>query len=300
MYPTKSLLTVLAGASLVGATATGLTKPVQKVVVFGDSFSDTGIWGSLIWPDYLGNYLRIPVNVFAKAGATCSNNLTPRIWPDVIHNETSLYTTEKTNGTLGRLDPSTTVYTIWIGTNDVGSGCLLTGDNAPGVTVVDTTKCAVNWVKTMYESGARNFLFQNMVPLHRSPMYKRDAYLTRYWTIPNNMTELSIFMESEVNTGNAISKLLLQDLAPTLRGAHIGYFDSYGLFSDIMDHPGQYLNGTAPLNVTGCVNACPYAPYGTDPEYCTVANGTDVDSFVWWDELHPSDQVHRIVAKEIA
>lgn len=53
-------------------------------------------------------------------------------------------------------------------------------------------------------------------------MYKRDAYLTRYWTIPNNMTELSLFMETEVKSGNAISKLLLQDLAPTLRGAHIG------------------------------------------------------------------------------
>lgn len=161
MYPTTaSLLAILAGACLTNAA--GLTKPVQKVVVFGDSFSDTGIWGSLIWPDYLGNYLKIPISVFAKAGATCSNALTPRIWPDVIHNETSLYTTQRNNGTLGWLDPATTVYTLWIGTNDVGSGCLLTGDGAPGVSVVDTTTCAVNWVKSMYDSGARNFLFQNV------------------------------------------------------------------------------------------------------------------------------------------
>jgi hypothetical protein len=89
------------------------------------------------------------------------------------------------------------------------------------------------------------------------------------------------------------------------------------LFTDIMDHPRQYLNGTAPLNVTGAVNACPFAAYGTQPLYCTVANGTDADSFIWsvilvfgtsieysplfrYDELHPSDQVHRIVAREIA
>ena len=53
-------------------------------------------------------------------------------------------------------------------------------------------------------------------------MYKKDAYLTTYWTIPNNMTEMSLFMETEVKTGNALSKLLLQDLAPTLHDAHIG------------------------------------------------------------------------------
>ncbi|KAG8766426.1 hypothetical protein FRC19_006730 [Serendipita sp. 401] len=288
----------LAAAS--SAYATGLTKPASKVVVFGDSFSDTGIWESLIWPDYLGIYLKKPVYSFAKAGATCSNSLTPRIWPDVIHNETTTFNTQKSSGSLGYLDPATTVYTLWIGTNDVGSGCLLTGDQKPGVTLVDVTSCAVNFIKSLYASGARNFLFQNMVPLHKSPMYKKDAYLTRYWTIPNNMTELSIFMESEVTTGNALSKLMLQDLAPSLYGAHLGIFDSYGLFDDIITHPKQYLNGTAPLNTTSSTNACPFAPYGTSPLFCTVATGSDADSFVWYDELHPSDQVHRIVARELA
>jgi phospholipase/lecithinase/hemolysin len=31
-----------------------------------------------------------------------------------------------------------------------------------------------------------------------------------------------------------------------------------------------------------------------------VATGTDIDSFVWYDELHPSEQADRIVAREIA
>jgi phospholipase/lecithinase/hemolysin len=156
------LLSALLAAYSVQATSTGLSKPASKVVVFGDSFSDTGIWEALIWPDYLGNYLKVPVYSFAKAGATCSNDLTPRIWPDIVHNELPLYNTMKNNGTLGRVDPATTVYTLWIGTNDVGSGCMLTGDQKPGVTVVDTTKCAVNWIKSLYDSGARNFLFQNV------------------------------------------------------------------------------------------------------------------------------------------
>ena len=76
---------------------------------------------------------------------------------------------------------------------------------------------------------------------------------------------------------NQITQLELQALAPTLPGAHIGKpfyarsskplipencepasFDSYGLFADIYNHPGNYLNGIAPLNVTGCVNSCVY------------------------------------------
>ena len=56
-----------------------------------------------------------------------------------------------------------TMFTLWIGTNDVGSNALLTGSQTPGVTVVNTTSCAVNFIRTMYhEFGARNFLFQNV------------------------------------------------------------------------------------------------------------------------------------------
>ena len=44
----------------------------------------------------------------------------------------------------------------------MGFGALLTGKQREGVTVVDTTGCAVDWVRVLYASGARNFLFQNV------------------------------------------------------------------------------------------------------------------------------------------
>ena len=87
------------------------------------------------------------------------------------------------------------------------------------------------------------------------------------------------------------------------------------------NHPQLYLNGTAPLNITSCVNACVYKENGT-VEACTNATGTAVDSFLWCvtlrrlcyrsisfltvvasfrsDELHPSEQAYRITAREIA
>ena len=74
--------------------------------------------------------------------------------------------TEKANGSLGRLDPSETIYTLWLGTNDLGVNSLIVGEGSTGVTLVDTVTCAVNWVSTLYKSGARNFLFQNVGSLN--------------------------------------------------------------------------------------------------------------------------------------
>lgn len=50
----------------------------------------------------------------------------------------------------------------------------------------------------------------------------------------------------------------------------------------MIENPANYLNGTAPLNVTGCINSCIFAvdePLD-GPENCTTAHGTDQDSFI--------------------
>ncbi|KAJ3783564.1 hypothetical protein GGU10DRAFT_50743 [Lentinula aff. detonsa] len=65
-------------------------------------------------------------------------------------------------------------------------------------------------------------------------------------------------------------------------------------------NPSQYLNGTAPLNVTGCINSCVFQVNEPDSGACTLVNGTDRDSYLWYDELHPSEQADRIVAREMA
>ena len=62
-----------------------------------------------------------------------------------------------------------------------------------------------------------------------------------------------------------------------------GLFDSYALFSDMISNPQNYLNGTAPLNVTGCIKSCIYAVNESQsgPADCTFVTGTDEDSFLW-------------------
>ncbi len=59
---------------------------------------------------------------------------------------------------------------------------------------------------------------------------------------------------------------------------------------DIYMKPCAYLNGTAPANVTGFVHHC-----SLNGTMCTV--DPSPDSFLWFDELHPSEQTDRIIAR---
>lgn len=63
--------------------------------------------------------------------------------------------------------------------------------------------------------------------------------------------------------------------------------------SDIYKNPSQYFNGTPPYNVTGYINHCTL--HGTD---CIRVDNNNPDAFMWYDELHPSEQTWRMVAKD--
>lgn len=147
------------------------SRQLKSLVTFGDSYSDVGspADGGTAWPVYAARYAEVALFPFARSGATCSNNITFRPFPSVFESQLPLYSADKANGTLSRLEPRETLYTLWIGTNDVGANGLLTGHGAIDASLVDTTACAVNWIKVMYQSGARNFLFQNVSDIDYIP-----------------------------------------------------------------------------------------------------------------------------------
>ncbi|KAF9061432.1 GDSL lipase/acylhydrolase [Rhodocollybia butyracea] len=283
-----------------GARAVGVARgQIKNFVTFGDSYTDivnVGDGGTA-WPVYASGYSDIALFPFAKSGATCSNNITFRPFPSVFESQLPAYFEEVSNGSL-KLKPEETIYTLWIGTNDLGESALLTGD-AVGF-LPNVTNCMVDWVKVLYENGARNFVFQNMIPLELTILYSATGYFTKFWTFPRNSTEWSVFMNELVLTGNEETLLKLEALLPHIPDAHVAHFDSHGLFQDMFNHPSEFLNGTAPLNVTGCVNSCVFQVNDPNNSVCTLVNGTDRDSYLWFDELHPSEQADRIVAREMA
>ncbi|KAH7061744.1 carbohydrate esterase family 16 protein [Auriculariales sp. MPI-PUGE-AT-0066] len=298
-----STLPVFAALVLRQAAAIGAPHVAFKnLVTFGDSYTDVASPGDggVAWPVYAAGYNSMALYPFAQSGAVCSVNLTPRPFPSVTEQQVPAFLAQLDNGTIS-INQHETIYTLWVGTNDVGKAALVSGNGMPGVSIVDTTTCAVNWVRTMYKAGARNFLFQNMIALEKTPMYSENAYYTRYWALERNATAWSVFIAELTKAGNAISRLMLQDLATDLPGAHVGLFDTHGLFTDIYSNPGTYLNGTDPLNVTGAVKSCVYQVNGTaDTAQCTTVEVASArDSYLWYDELHPSEQADRVIAREI-
>ena len=136
-------------------------KQIKNLVTFGDSYTDVVdvSHGGLAWPTYAARYANLTLYPFARTGATCSNNITYLPYPSVMESQIPLFLEKKANGTL-KLNPEEMLYTMWIGTNDVGSDALLTGSD--DASLVDVTNCMVEWVKIMYENGARNILLQNV------------------------------------------------------------------------------------------------------------------------------------------
>lgn len=160
--------------SLTSASAKGiLPNTIKNLVTFGDSYTDVvNVFdGGAPWPIYLADYANLTLFAFAQAGAVCNQNLTPRSdFPAVVQDQIPEYFDALAAGNITG-DANNTLFTQWIGTNDVGQ--LLTGAQAGDATVVETVACAVEWVKTMYDGGARNFLFQNV----STRLLMQDTYL---------------------------------------------------------------------------------------------------------------------------
>lgn len=240
----------------------------------------------------------------------CSNNITPRYFsaidapfPAVAEYEVpafladSAYTTDSGEAFI-QGSPETTVYAMWIGTNDLGYAAFIEDAQVEGTNLTTYTDCVFDQLQRLYENGGRYFVLFNNAPLYFAPEYAappNDVGDNQYWQDkPDNHTLINQRMLEEVVTTNEIFDyrtpfdVSLQHAFP---GAHFAVFDVNGLMTDIHSNPADYLNGTAPLDVDGFVNRCNST--GGD----CVRNDSP-DSFLWYDELHPSEQAERVVARE--
>ena len=191
-----------------------------------------------------------------------------------------------------------TAYAIWIGTNDLGNNAFITNSQRPNKTVADYMDCVYNTIDGLYKNGGRYFVILNLAPLDLLPQYQLPSQgglsATQFWPADGrNMTDVHYRMQNTVAALNEVYEYRTPFAALISKkypGAHFANYNVNGLMTDIHSNPSQYLNGTAPLNVTGYVHHCNLS--GAD---CT--SEPSPDSFQWYDELHPTEQTERIVAK---
>lgn len=186
---------------------------------------------------------------YAVSGAVCSNNITPRWvsalngdYPSVLQYEVPAYVADsqvvKDGVPFLDIPPLETVYSMWIGTNDLGAGAFLTDSQVPGKTIPDYTNCVFSALDKVYENGARFFILMNVIPLQLAPLYatpeRHGVYAIQEGNNHTNVTAVSYRMWESVRTVNDIYKyqlpleLLIQNRYP---GAQFALMDMYSLVS---------------------------------------------------------------------
>ncbi|KAK5111491.1 hypothetical protein LTR85_011838 [Meristemomyces frigidus] len=264
--------------------------------------------GGRTWVEYVKQYTGANLYNYAVSGAVCSNDITPRWFsaidapfPAIEQYEVPAYLADSQyyhpNGTKFMTDSvDATVYAIWIGTNDLGYEAFIQDEQVAGTNLTTYVDCVYDQLARVYANGGRYFVILNVAPLNLAPIYAAPPYSAgnnQYWTNrTDNFTDTSGRMMEQVVTVNAIYEYrtpFAVEVAKTFPGASFAVYDVHGLMTDIHDNPSAYLNGTAPLNVTGYINHCNLT--GGD----CVAN-PNPDSFAWFDELHPSEQTERVIA----
>lgn len=72
-----------------------------------------------------------------------------------------------------------------------------------------------------------------MIPLNTAPLYAPNSLPNKYYRQSRNTTEWNIFMGELIHSGNALTKLMLQAMVPTLPGANIGQFATLNIWAEL-------------------------------------------------------------------
>ncbi|WP_080446691.1 SGNH/GDSL hydrolase family protein [Burkholderia ubonensis] len=165
------------------------------------------------------------------------------------------------------------LFTVFTGANDI-----MTFNVSPPQ-IVSRQKEAI--VKLL-DQGAMNILVMNMPNISKAPRYINDS----------KAAELEVKV-NQVNSG-------LAAMVDELKAAYgqgnvrIVLFDTHAAFSQVIDNPRYYGIENA---LTSCIN---YSNAGIKIDYIssfpTCANP---DKYVFWDAVHPSSIVHRILAAKV-
>lgn len=163
------------------------------------------------------------------------------------------------------IDPQ---YINQAGTNPLflvwgGANDYLTEDSA-----ADAAKKIVSYVGELASMGASNIIVPNLPDLSLTPyvQLKNDQTAAKNFSIEFNQT-----LASQIDA-----------LSGALPSANIVQFDTFSLFNNIIQNPANY-------GFTNTTEAC----------VVLLIACTDDSTHVFWDDFHPTTQVHMLVAAAI-
>ncbi|CAK7267149.1 hypothetical protein SEPCBS57363_002448 [Sporothrix epigloea] len=237
---------------------------------------------------------------YASSGAVCSNEIVSRYlssinnsYPSVIDNEVPWFKADLAAGNLTLYKNRTaenTVYSLWIGTNDLGSGGFLTEKQVAGANLTTYVECIWSVFDAIYATGGRRFVLLNVAPLHLAPLYRPSSQGGEKKSVTNETEYASKMMEysTSVNTMFDYGVPFHALVKKRWSGSTVTIFNTHQLLTDIYNNPSAYL--TAPANSTGWYHHCAGS-------VCTNVANTTLDNFMFYDDLHPSTKTDSIIAE---
>lgn len=267
-------------------------KPVERVVAFGDSLSDTGniytesrqrfpirtTWmqgrfsNGPVWTEYLANRLHVPLNTWATGGAQTNDAY------GLINGMKTQVDSFVRYSRMGRspYDVSRTLFTIWIGGND-----FVSGGREPAVVLTDL-EAALN---TLVDRGARKIIVFGLPDLSLAPTFH---------PLPNvadaGRTDAAKVRSRVEAFNKALPRLLLRVSGGT--AAEIQLVDIDLKFDALLANPNAF--GFTEVR-TSCLDITSRLPtvYATDaprrPE-------CDPNRYAFWDLMHPTTATHALIA----
>jgi len=165
---------------------------------------------------------------------------------------------------------------VWSGGNDY------VNQYVTGVTTTNeqVTKNIEKAIKELYDSGIRNFIVPNLPDLGEVPIAYILASLTKNDQIPQLLSNQAVEHNYKLAS-------MLQNLAATLPHAKFYSVDIYSRVKAIIS-PSDIVPGPA----AGCLYNIP-AP---NPVVCSAVGFHKGTKLIYWDEIHPTTDVHGIFA----
>lgn len=289
MHIRYTLRTSLVAALAMGSMALASATP-SKVVVFGDSLSDTGnvaarfqtvgialpaspyedgrFTNGPVAVEVMASTLGVSLESYAYGGALTGvdNRITTGgvLTGTGVQGQITSYV-----GSQGGAVDASALYVVWAGGNDFFS-------NASAATVTSAVTNLMTDVSILYQAGARQFFVPNLPNLADTA----DA-------IAAGGAQQAGAYALSVGFNNALSQYMGQ-LQGQLAGSTIQVFDTFSFLSGVRAQYAAAEGG----NVTSACYVGNYLGQGTA---CATP-----DSYYLWDSVHPTAGVHNAVGVAFA
>ncbi|KHT61913.1 thermolabile hemolysin [Photobacterium gaetbulicola] len=263
---------------------------INKMVVFGDSLSDTGnmfnasqwvfpnrdSWflghfsNGFVWTEYLAQNKNIPLYNWAVGGAAGSNQY---IALTGVYDQVTSYLTYVKMAK--NYQPENTLFTLEFGLND-----FMNYDREVPEVKADYSAAMIRLV----DAGAQNILLLTLPDATKAPQFKYSTQ-EQVLVVRQKIEEFNQYIREQAEYYQS-------------KGINVALFDAYTLFEAITSNPQQhgFHNASEPCLNINRSSALDYLYSHSLTNECAYYGS---DSYVFWGVTHPTTATHKYIAERI-